>query len=67
LTFSWIDKPWFLTEGKLAAVLIIPSSWGSQLDGEKLSTPRRISEAKQREPDFALFLLVQLEAYCLNM
>ena len=24
-------KPWFLTEGKLAAVLIIPSSWGSQL------------------------------------
>jgi hypothetical protein len=27
---------------KLAAVLIIPSSWGSQLDGEKLSTPCRI-------------------------
>jgi hypothetical protein len=26
-------KPWFLTEGKLAAVLIIPSSWGSQLIG----------------------------------
>ncbi|KAK1613086.1 hypothetical protein QYE76_036759 [Lolium multiflorum] len=26
----WFDKPWFLTEGKLAAVLIIPSSWGSQ-------------------------------------
>jgi hypothetical protein len=25
-------KPWFLTEGKkLAAILIIPSSWGSQL------------------------------------
>jgi hypothetical protein len=24
-------------------------------------------EAKQREPDFALFLLVQLEAYHLNM
>jgi hypothetical protein len=23
-------------------VLIIPSSWGSQLDGEKPSTPRRI-------------------------
>ena len=23
-------KPWFLTEGKLAVVLIIPSSWGSQ-------------------------------------
>jgi hypothetical protein len=34
LAFSyWFDKPWFLTEGKLAAVLIIPSSWGSQLYG----------------------------------
>jgi hypothetical protein len=27
----WFDKPWFHTEGRLAAVLIIPSSWGSQL------------------------------------
>jgi hypothetical protein len=26
--------PWFLTEGKLAAVLIKPSSWGSQLDND---------------------------------
>ena len=26
----WFDKPWFLTEGKLAAVRITPSSWGSQ-------------------------------------
>jgi hypothetical protein len=35
LAFSyWIDKPWFLTEGKLASVLIIPSSWGSQLVGD---------------------------------
>jgi hypothetical protein len=26
LAFSyWIDRPWFLTEGKLAAVLITPS------------------------------------------
>jgi hypothetical protein len=34
LPFSyWFDKPWFLTQGKLAAVLIIPSSWGSQLGG----------------------------------
>jgi hypothetical protein len=24
-------KPWFHTEGRLATVLIIPSSWGSQL------------------------------------
>jgi hypothetical protein len=35
LPFSyWFDKPWFLTEGKLAAVLIIPSSWDSQLVGD---------------------------------
>jgi hypothetical protein len=34
LAFSyWFDKPRFLTEGKLANVLIIPSSWGSQLGG----------------------------------
>jgi hypothetical protein len=34
LAFSyWIDKPQFLTKGKLATVLIIPSSWGSQLGG----------------------------------
>jgi hypothetical protein len=31
--FYWFDKPWFLTKGKLAVVLIIPSSWGSQLGG----------------------------------
>jgi hypothetical protein len=35
LAFSyWTDKPWFLTEGKFATVLIIPSSWGSQLDSD---------------------------------
>jgi hypothetical protein len=34
LPFSyWFDKPQFLTKGKLATVLIIPSSWGSQLGG----------------------------------
>jgi hypothetical protein len=32
--FFKIDiKPWFLTEGKLAAILITPSSWGSQRVG----------------------------------
>jgi hypothetical protein len=36
-------KPWFFLREKLAAVLIIPSSWGSQLDGQKPSTPCRIS------------------------
>jgi hypothetical protein len=34
LAFSWTNKPWFLTDGKLAAILIKPSSWGSQLDGD---------------------------------
>jgi hypothetical protein len=32
LAFSyWFDKPWFHNWEKLAAVLLIPSSWGSQL------------------------------------
>jgi hypothetical protein len=32
LAFSyWFDKPWFHNWGKLAAMLLIPSSWGSQL------------------------------------
>jgi hypothetical protein len=29
----WFDKPWFTTEGRLAAVLIITFSWGFQLGG----------------------------------
>jgi hypothetical protein len=34
LAFSyWFDKPRFLTEEKFVVVLIIPSSWGSQLGG----------------------------------
>jgi hypothetical protein len=43
LAFSWTDKPWFLTEGKISVVLIIPSSWGSQLNDEITSAPCRIS------------------------
>jgi hypothetical protein len=32
VSFSyWSIKPWFHTKGKLADVLIIPSSWDSQL------------------------------------
>jgi hypothetical protein len=35
LAFSyWTIKPWFLNEGKFAAIFIIPSSWGSQRDGD---------------------------------
>jgi hypothetical protein len=41
-----INLGFFLRE-KLAVVLIMPSSWGSQLDGEKLSTPRRIKPPGQ--------------------
>jgi hypothetical protein len=34
-SFSYsFGKPWFHTEGRLAAVLIIPSSWGSQLGSQ---------------------------------
>jgi hypothetical protein len=33
VSFLLIDKPWFLTEGKRATVLITPSSWGSQQAG----------------------------------
>jgi hypothetical protein len=40
--FPGFDIPWFLTVEKFAALLIIPSSWGSQLDGEITSTPCRI-------------------------
>jgi hypothetical protein len=46
LAFSyWIDKHWFLTEEKLASVLIIPSSWGSQL----------VSDLYQHRPHQAVF------------
>jgi hypothetical protein len=31
--FYWFDKHRFLTKGKLATMLIIPSSWGSQQGG----------------------------------
>jgi hypothetical protein len=42
LAFSWIRlNLGFLLRKNLVAVLIIPSSWGSQLDGEKPSTPCR--------------------------
>jgi hypothetical protein len=34
LAFSWIRQTLVSSEGKLVALLIIPSSWGSQLDGD---------------------------------
>jgi hypothetical protein len=49
LAFSyWTDKPWFLTEGKFATVLIIPSSWASQLDGD-LHQHRAASRMKEEK------------------
>jgi hypothetical protein len=52
LAFSnWTDKPWFLTKGKFATVLIIPSSWCSQLGGHpariKLIFWRRCREKRR--------------------
>jgi hypothetical protein len=44
--FPGLTNLGFLLRAKLAAVLIIPSSWGSQLDGEKPSTPRRITRLR---------------------
>jgi hypothetical protein len=49
LAFSyWTIKPWFLTEGKFAAILIIPSSWGSQLTVIYINTAAT-SNNRQRE------------------
>ena len=39
----WSIKPWFLTEGKLAAVLIIPCSWGFPTSSQFNSPPPRFS------------------------
>jgi Ca2+/Na+ antiporter len=37
LAFSyWFGKPRFLTEGRLATVLIIPSSWGGYLPASSI-------------------------------
>jgi hypothetical protein len=53
LAFFWTNKPWFLIEGKFVTLLIIPSSWGSQLGGHptriKLIFWRR-SRGKRRLP-----------------
>jgi hypothetical protein len=46
LAFSyWTIKPWFLTEGKFAAIFIIPSSWGSQLGGHPAHIKHKFSGA----------------------
>jgi hypothetical protein len=52
---SKINIPWFLTEGKLAAILIIPSSWGSQRAGHSPRTrtsdlPHHLGVSTRRRP-----------------
>jgi hypothetical protein len=62
LAFSyWTIKPWFFTERKFTAILIIPSSWGSQLNGEITSTPCRITLH-----DFIVFGCVHIIVYFAN-
>jgi hypothetical protein len=50
LNFSyWFDKPWFHTEERLVAVLIIPSSWGSQLGGHLHAIKREVEEEEMED------------------
>ena len=51
----WSIKPWFLTEGKLAAVLITPYSWGSQrvqLSPRQLNTHQDFLVPLHKHQDF---------------
>jgi hypothetical protein len=53
LAFSyWFDKPQFLTEGRLATVLIIPFSWGSQLGGNLPASSTFSSAIAREKEDF---------------
>jgi hypothetical protein len=53
LAFSyWFDKPQFLTDGRLATVLIIPSSWGSQLGGYLLASSTFSGAVAREKEDF---------------
>ncbi|KAK1605053.1 hypothetical protein QYE76_028726 [Lolium multiflorum] len=53
----WFDKPWFLTEGKLVAVHIIPSSWGSQRHKEA-TTPTSVVDNTNPNHNKAFKLLM---------
>jgi hypothetical protein len=77
ISFSyWSIKPWFHTEGKLAAVLIIPSSWGfptgplrhqdyflAPLPGRKRISARRVSHFQSFY--FVIVLLSSFTLFCL--
>jgi hypothetical protein len=62
-----VRKPWFHTEGRLAAMLIIPSSWGSQLGAyHTLSSNFSGAVAGEKEDFFkgSLSLPIFLLCYC---
>jgi hypothetical protein len=48
----WFDKPWFYIEGRLVDVLIIPSSWGSQLGGHLQPSSNFFDAAAGEKEDF---------------
>jgi hypothetical protein len=57
LAFSCTDKPWLLTKGKFAAILIIPSSWGSQLDGD-------LHQHRRKQQEFSGAVAGEKEDFC---
>jgi hypothetical protein len=60
-------KPWFCTEGRLAVVLIIPSSWGFQLGAYHALSSNFSSIVAREKEDFckgSLSLPIFLLCYC---
>jgi hypothetical protein len=58
LAFSyWMIKPWFRTKGKFAAILIIPSSWGSQRDGD-------LHQHHRKQQEFSSAIAGEKEDFC---
>jgi hypothetical protein len=63
----WFDKPWFHIEGRLAVVLIIPSSWGSQLGAYQALSSNFSGVVAGEKEDFckgSLSLPIFLLCYC---
>jgi hypothetical protein len=74
----WSIKPWFHTEGKLTAVLTIPSSWGfptghlrhqdyflAPLPGRKRISARGVSHFQSLY--FVIILLSFFALFCLHL
>ena len=61
----WSIKPWFLTEGKLAATLIIPSSWGFPTQASKLFWRRCQGEEALLQGESLISNLFTLLLFCL--